>query len=76
MIDFNNPFRPEIEKVLFPNQEAVDNMFNNMNDVLELINSGTLSPELLEINKAYLNNCLLFQAIQQNDIDLSIYADC
>lgn len=75
MIDFNNPFRPDVERILFPNQEAVDNMFNNMNDVLKLINSGTLSPELLEINKAYLNNCLSFTSIQQNDIDLSIYVN-
>ena len=73
MIDFNNPLRPDIEKITLPNQDAVDTMFNNMDDVLSNINNGALSLELFNINKAYLDQCLSYETIQQDGRDLSIY---
>lgn len=72
MIDFTNPYRPDIEMVIFKDQTSVDKMFKNMDDVLMSIAEG-LEPELLEINKAYLQQCLSYEAIQQDDRSLTKY---
>lgn len=73
MIDFNNPFRPDIEKIIFPNEDAVNAMFNNMDVVLTSITESNLPDELLEINKSYLQQCLSYEAISNDDRDLSAY---
>lgn len=72
MIDFNNPYRNPIESMVMPNQASVDKMFRNMDEVLALITEG-LDLDLLEINKAYIQQCLSYESIQQDGRDINKY---
>lgn len=73
-----NPNRPEVEKVYFPDEDAVAVVFRNMDKSLEVINELANDPsiEALDVvsrNKDYLKQCLAFQTMQEAGKDLTPY---
>jgi hypothetical protein len=78
MIDFNDPTRSDTDKVLFPDQAAIDKFFIGMDASVLMINALALddSVEALDViqrNKDYLVQCLGLETIQDAGVDLAPY---